>query len=1243
VRSTLADASFDLAGPLTIGEETKAALRVDARAVDVHSIDAKAPTSRLDAAGEATFARHADGSMDATAGIDFAGGPIGPRRAPAARVDATLARAAEGALRGDVTVVSRDPALPAKVTVRAVPKGGAFSLSFDATAQARRLDGIAWLGPIARGNAKVTAHGTVDLDRRTLSARAEASGDGLERDGSHLDHASLVADIHGPMLTPAIDAELDADGATVSGIHAETVRLATRGPLSRSHAILEVAGGQFPEVRVEGDVSIGRVTSVRAIELQVAHGGPRLHVQVDEVTVGHGELRVQGANIEGLGAPARLSMTLSPDSVRIVADGRRLNLRRVGRLAHAEETLRGGHLAFDADVAIDRRGASGHVSLDLEDGAIGGLDGVGANLDAQLEGRGVTGALRAALGDAGSVEVTTEHLEIGGTGPILQSWRRAWGRANVDGHVDLAKVAAMLPAGKLPGDATGDVTVHGRVWRSSMQDETLGVRLTASTSRLVISGKPASQGAAPPWTLQGIDARLDLRADGESGFTELDARLDDAHGQLARLDLKADAIPFGKVVGAPDVRDAALRAIAFNAQVVVPERSIDDLPDLVQPDGTSGKVEAKIDVHGPLDHLSFDGRVEASKLRTAASELSTALDLEAVTHYDGARATTQLVATARKKQIVEAAVVVDAPIADVLAAHGVDFPWTASAKAHVTSFPLQNLTTLDDRQVKGNLTGDVVIDDLHHDARGRAVFEVKSLEVGDVAFPEATMTASIDDKELDVVTQIAQTDRGSLGASAHVGASWGDALVPTLDPKSPLVLTVKADRFRAAAFLPLFGGALTELDGQVKADAKATLDPRDRTAHLAGVVKLTDGRFELASVGGEMRDATATLTFTPDGVITLSDAHAAGMSGRISAAATARLDSRGLYGANATIVVPKASALLLSVSGAQVGTVDGNVGVKVARVDERHELDVDVSIPTLHVQLPFQSTRDVQQLGPIAGVRIGHQTAAGGGFTTVDLDPEKAAPVTRAEGALAVVVTIELGHDVTVKRGGTLSATLEGKPVITVTDTIRYSGQIQIVTGTLDVQGKQFEVEKGVVTFVGGDGTNPQVVLTASWTAEDGTKVYAEFVGPLKTGKVTLRSEPALSQSQILSLLLFGTVDNSQATSNDAQGDSAIRAAGAAGGAATQPLNQALDQFGLGGVQTRIDTSTTNPRPEVEIPIARDISVQLAVVLGQPPIGTNQDKTYLTVDWRFARAWSMATTVGDAETTIVDLLWHYRY
>ena len=59
--------------------------------------------------------------------------------------------------------------------------------------------------------------------------------------------------------------------------------------------------------------------------------------------------------------------------------------------------------------------------------------------------------------------------------------------------------------------------------------------------------------------------------------------------------------------------------------------------------------------------------------------------------------------------------------------------------------------------------------------------------------------------------------------------------------------------------------------------------------------------------------------------------------------------------------------------------------------------------------------------------------------------------------------------------------------------------------------------------------------------------------------------------------------------------------------------------------------------------IARDIALQIAYVIGELPLGTNQDKTLVTVDWRFRKNWSLDATFGDKGSTFMDMIWQYRY
>jgi hypothetical protein len=157
--------------------------------------------------------------------------------------------------------------------------------------------------------------------------------------------------------------------------------------------------------------------------------------------------------------------------------------------------------------------------------------------------------------------------------------------------------------------------------------------------------------------------------------------------------------------------------------------------------------------------------------------------------------------------------------------------------------------------------------------------------------------------------------------------------------------------------------------------------------------------------------------------------------------------------------------------------------------------------------------------------------------------------------------------------------------------------------------------------------------------------VLADYVGPAKTGKVNLSSEPPRPKNEIVQLILFGTADGSEATPYASKSPSTGTQTGTAvGGLATEGLSKGLDQLTGMNVTTKVDTSDSSaPRADVELQVAKDISLELAYVIVQPPPGDNPDLVYATVDWRFFGNWALETTFGDAGSTFADMVWRYRY
>ncbi|HEY3667402.1 MAG TPA: translocation/assembly module TamB domain-containing protein, partial [Polyangiaceae bacterium] len=241
-----------------------------------------------------------------------------------------------------------------------------------------------------------------------------------------------------------------------------------------------------------------------------------------------------------------------------------------------------------------------------------------------------------------------------------------------------------------------------------------------------------------------------------------------------------------------------------------------------------------------------------------------------------------------------------------------------------------------------------------------------------------------------------------------------------------------------------------------------------------------------------------------------------------------------------------------------------------------------------------------------------------------------------------MVVEVQIGT-VELERGDMLKAQAGGKLHIVMGDPMTMTGQIDLKGGKLDVSGKQFEIESGTITF-SGEPSNPTIVATARWDSPDEEKhrVYADFTGTAAKGKITLRSEPPLTQDQILSLLLTGSPDGSLGGSSGG-GSNAATAVGAVGGSATQGLNKVLSGISNLDVSTRIDTSTGSARPELVIQISPRVSAQITRALGEPAPGQPPDLTFLTFDFRVLRNWSLAALVGDRGESGLDLVWRKRY
>jgi translocation and assembly module TamB len=366
---------------------------------------------------------------------------------------------------------------------------------------------------------------------------------------------------------------------------------------------------------------------------------------------------------------------------------------------------------------------------------------------------------------------------------------------------------------------------------------------------------------------------------------------------------------------------------------------------------------------------------------------------------------------------------------------------------------------------------------------------------------------------------------------------------------------------------------------------------------------------------------------------------ARGLTGRVTANASATLDGFDLRGAEAHVRIAKNEALPLTLEGAALGDIWGNIDATYAS-PASGERKLDVAVPVFHLITPDTSGYGLQSLDVPDDIRVGVRRADGA-FVALPVQP--LTPGSTTDGAAPSVplhIRVRLGSDVTVERGNTAQVQLGGELQIVAGAETAVDGRIEIRGGKLDVSGKKFDIERGVVTFRGDDPGNPTITATARWDAPEYT-VYADYLGDVKNGRIKLRSEPPLTASEIANLLLFGTPEGSAAGSADP--NTASLALGLAGDTAAKGLNQALDDFTNLDVSARIDTSTGTARPELVFQVSPRVSARVSRAIGAPAPGEALDRTFLTLELRLRRAWALSAVFGDRGGSALDLVWRRRY
>ena len=1092
---------------------------------------------------------------------------------------------------------------------------------------------VALAGIRARGKATVRAR--LELPKLTVGGLVEARFDEIERGADRVGATRLHVEADGPLADPRLKGSVLASGAHVQGLDIASIVAGWAGTPRNAHVEVGLSTTKQEDLVLTtelGAVGAEVVLTGAKARFRDRHGD--VDLAVGRASFGGQRIAVDELTLRGPGE-AHASLLLEGSRWRVSARTDRLDLARLAQVARLRTPLRRARATLVVELAQARQ---------LEGTVRGRLDGVSygtvndGKASLELEGRA----------EAWSGNITTElvpgarldlifrdfhALRLAKTdGPLPEGELRASGTMDLGGMTPLLAAFPAIPV----ENAHGRVDVELEYRREGLTSlPTLTGRIRTHDLELVEkrearSAIDTSEEAiqAAPSVYKGIDFGVDLALDAAARRLTAHLGFYDARAELLTVD--ASAGPW---------RDAPIAAIMeqlydipLEVRAAMPTRKLVELPPPLRPSSLRGRVAGDLTFEGTLrePHLVVD--VRASRLAAATGarvqgEVKSRISVLGHVEYTKEGGKLALIADAARTRAVDADIRWSGDALRAISDPAELDRLVVSGDVVVDRFDLETVPALKNRQLEGVVSGALK---LEYGPNKRAVMAnlvAHPLRVGPATFDQFNLAVDAAPGHLRGAVDVTGRS-GALRANVTSGLDWPAHGLPRVAGDSAAALSAR--QFRLAGLWPLFSGSVNELDGRLDADLGARVVGSNVT--LSGSGRLADGVVQIPAVGQRFESISADIKVQPSAIL-IRNLRANGLTGQVQGQASVALDEHlALHRFDTELTITKNQKLPITVEGVAIGDAWGKVEAHL--VNEPTRVSLRVAVPELHVEVPDSAGDGVQDLAPDASVRVGVHRADSvfAALPIQPIEPPRSSPT-------PIDVTIELGS-VWVRKGDLVNAELTGAIHVAIREETQVTGRIDLKGGSLDVSGKHFEIERGTVTFTGGDPANPTVSALARWDAPSGYAVFATYTGTAKKGKLTLAAEPQLSQDEIVNLILFGTPEGSVSSGG---GGTAAGAAGLAGSTAARGVNRAISDLTHLDIQARVDTSTGTARPELMVPVTPRLSARVTRAIGDPSPGSSPDRTFLTLELRLKRNWALSALLGDRGASALDLVWRRHY
>jgi translocation and assembly module TamB len=1194
---------------------------------------AAAPPSSLRFVAALALA-YEDDALTGRLALRSAAGWIGARPLPELAIGAELGRSTlDARLRVELpgAAAQLELALP-RETGSAPPQLG-FALRVDVTDLRRALSRMGWRAALAaRGT--LAARGRLELGAEPIlhEGRMEAKLSRVSHDSASAARAALDVSAHGPLTRPQVAFRLEAVDIALPHVPIERLHVRGEGGVRQLSIEARLEPAAAAPVRISARLSPAEA-ALSDLVMRAGSGADAVHASARRLRLTPGGYELMGFRLTGPGQ-VELDVEIHGNDVRVRARARAFSAaelaRRVGLALEVPEAV------ADLSLWIDhRRGRlSGALVGSVERIELDALKAGTVRVDLRAEGGVLRGAALVQADPLGELWLEADAVKL------PARWRRGSpesfaGRLELWAAADLAQLARLDAVAPFAASLGGSVEL--RLSLLGGQRKAPQAHLALVTRDLVWSpSRVPAAGAAAPAVLgstswRGMDVAL--RAELGESF-RVEAALLSEESVLVSLAGNA-RLPLARVLREPASIDP--RELHVDVQLQVPERRLGAFPAPLRFAGVDGTLRAEAAVRGTIGRPELTTRLELSGLRLENSRRALPLAIVAAASLTDDRVRANAAIRDERGKLVS--------LQAVARVAGAGPPIRQlELDLRSNGLPLDALGALLGQDIAGELYGALEL----RTGPGAPKAEGTLWVNGPVfrGFRQERARWVVAASPAAFSTELELEQRGGRARVSVKGPwEWPGLRLPQIDGRQ-LQAVLYSERFDLGAIEPLLPDLARGIGGRL--DARLVLEPAD-TLRARGHARLREGNIYVAPLGQEFRDIALDARLDDSGMIAIERLSARAASGRLQASGQIDLDGLGPVAAQLDVNISRGEPVPFMIEGVTVASAWGRAHVTATAEGggrRSRALDIDVSVPRLQILLPRQTPSDVQELAEDPTIETGTHLSADR-FITLPLPPyEDDAIAVPAEDPLVVRIDIELGDEVWVEQEPLLEIKMVGGVHVELERELTVSGQVRLARGDLEVQGRVFQIERGEITFVEErEPGNPTVVATGVYTAPEGTRVYAEFVGPVETGKLTLRSEPPLRDDQILSLLLFGSPDGSiGATSGGADGSFVGGTALVAGGnVLARGLNLELRRLTSLDIQTRIGEREGEPQPEVAVQLTPRLTAELAYRLDAPNPGRAQDRTYLTLDLRLFRNWSLSTTIGDAGSFVLNLLWRYRF